>query len=103
MCEELRGLYVFGTMVGIGMQVYISVSLFPINLVGKRAIKKTQNKNIQKGDGVVFLGFHGELDVRGKAIKMVEERDQVGMAMRPNGKHVIYKPKPTFGFEMKVV
>jgi hypothetical protein len=49
------------------------------------------------------LGFHSELDVRGNVIKMVEERDQVGMAMRPNDKCVIYKPKPTFGFEMKVV
>jgi hypothetical protein len=34
---------------------------------------------------------------------MVEERDQVGMAMRPDDKCVIYKPKPTFGFEVKDV
>jgi hypothetical protein len=90
-------------MVGTGMKVSISVSLLPIDLVGKGAIEKMRNKNIQKGDRVVFLGFHSELDVRGKAIHMVEERDQVGMAMRPNDKHVIYKLKPTFRFEMKFI
>jgi hypothetical protein len=41
--------------------------------------------------------------VGGKAIKMIEERDQVGMAMRPDDKCVIYKLKPTFGFEMKLL
>jgi hypothetical protein len=43
------------------------------------------------------------LDVRGNAIQMVKERDQSGMAMRPNNKGVINKSKPTLGFEMKVV
>jgi hypothetical protein len=90
-------------MVGTGMKVSIGMSLLPVNLVGKGAIRKMRDKNIQKGDRVVLLDFHSELDVRGKAIKMVEERDQVGMAMRPNDKCVIYKLKPTFGFEMKVV
>jgi hypothetical protein len=78
------------------------VSFLPVDLVGERAIRKTRDENIQEGDGVVFLGFHSELDVGGEAIEMIEERDQVGMAMRPDEKCVIYKMKPTFGFEMKV-
>jgi hypothetical protein len=48
------------------------------------------------------LGFHSELDVRGKDIDMIEERGQVGLATGQYDKHVIYKSKPTFGFEMKV-
>jgi hypothetical protein len=34
---------------------------------------------------------------------MVEERDQSGIAMRPKDKHVIYKMKPTLGFDMKAI
>jgi hypothetical protein len=89
-------------MVGIGIKVSINVIFLPVDLVGEGAIKKTRDENIQKGDRVVLLGFHSELDVGGKDIKMIEERDQVGMAMRLDDKHVIYKSKPTFGFEMKV-
>ena len=88
---------------GPGMKVSISVSLLLIDLVRKGAIMKMRDKKIQKGDRVVFLGFHSELDVSVKAIQMVEEKDEAGMAMRPYDKHVIYKLKPTFRFEMKII
>jgi hypothetical protein len=89
-------------MVGVGIEIFVSVSFLPVDLVGERAIRKTRDENIQKGNRVVSLGFHHELDVGGEAIKMIKERDQVGMAMRPYEKHVIYKTEPTFGFERKV-
>jgi hypothetical protein len=90
-------------VVETSMKVYINMCLIPVNLVGKGAIKKKRNNNIQERDGVLLLGFHSEMGVRGKTIKVVKERYQVGMAMRPNKKCVIYKLKPTFGFEMKVI
>jgi hypothetical protein len=116
-CEELGGRNVEGTsnqgfkdnkflgwmVVGTSIKVSISVGLLSVNLVGKGAIRKSRNKDIQKGEGVVLLGFHSELDVRGKVVKVVKKGDKVGVAMRPNNKSVIYKPKPTFGFEMEVV
>jgi hypothetical protein len=68
-------------MVGTGIEISVNVSFIPVDLVGERAIKKTRDKDIQKGDRVVFLGFHRELDLGGEAIKMIKERDHVGMAM----------------------
>jgi hypothetical protein len=59
--------------------------------VGERVIKKMRDEDIQYGDRVVLLCFHNKLDVGGKSIKVIEKRDQVGMAMRPYDKHVIYK------------
>jgi hypothetical protein len=58
--------------------------------------------DIQKGKGVVLLGFHSELDVGGNFVEVVKKGDKVGVAMRPNNNSVIYKPKPTFWFEMKL-
>jgi hypothetical protein len=117
LCEELRGENVVGSsnhgfkdngvfiqmMVGIGMEVSICMGLLLIKLVGKRTIKKERDNNIQEGNGIVLLGLHSKLDPRGKDVKMVKEGGQVGMAMRPKKKCDIYKLKPTFGFEMKVV
>jgi hypothetical protein len=34
---------------------------------------------------------------------MVEERDQIGVAIRLDEKSFIHKPKPTFGFEIKIL
>jgi hypothetical protein len=48
------------------------VSFLPIELVEEGSIRKMRDENIQEGDGVVFLGFHSELDVGGKVIKMIE-------------------------------
>jgi hypothetical protein len=89
-------------MVGTGIEISINVNFLTMDLVGERAIKKMRDTNIQKGDRVVFLGFHRELDMGREAIKMIKERDHVGMAMRPYDKSVIYKTKPTFGFEREV-
>jgi len=88
------------------MKVSINMSLLPVNLVRKGDITKMRDKNIQKGYRVVLLDFHSELDVMGNVIKMVEEieeRDQMGMAMRPNNKCVLYKIKRALEFAMKVV
>lgn len=90
-------------MVGTSIQVSINVSFLLVDLVGEGSIRKLRDGNIQEGNKVVLLGFHGKLYAGRKDIKMIEERNQVGMANRPNDKHVIYKSKPTFGFEMKVV
>jgi hypothetical protein len=69
-----------------GMKVSISMNLFPINLVGKGVIRKTKDKNIQKGNRIILLYFHSKLDMGEKIVKMVKERDQRGVAMRPNKK-----------------
>jgi hypothetical protein len=65
-------------MVGTGMEVSISMGLLPVNLVGKGAIRKMRDKNIQEGNGIVLLGFHSKLDVRRETVKMVKERGKVG-------------------------
>jgi hypothetical protein len=79
------------------------VGLLFVNLVGEGFVRKSRNKDIQKGNGVVLLGFHSELDVRGKDFKVVKKGDNFGVAMRPNKKCAIYKMKPTFGFEMETI
>jgi hypothetical protein len=60
-------------VVGTSIEVSICMGLLPINLVGKGAVRKMRNKDIQKWDGVVLLGFHSELDVRGEVIKVVKK------------------------------
>jgi hypothetical protein len=55
-------------MMGLGMKVSISVSLFLINLVGKGAIREARDENIQKGEGIVLFHFHSELDMGGDVI-----------------------------------
>jgi hypothetical protein len=90
-------------MVGMGMKVSISTSLFPINLVGEGSIRKLGDKNIQRGKHVILLDFHSKFDVRGNTIKMVKERDKSRMTMGPNNKGVIYKWKLALVFEMKAV
>jgi hypothetical protein len=77
------------------------VGFIPIDLVGERFVRETRYDNIQKGKGVFMLGFHSELDVGGNNIEMIDEKDQVGVAMRPDEKCVIQKLKPTFGFERR--
>jgi hypothetical protein len=61
--------------VGIEIKVSINVIFLLVYLVVEGAIKKTRDENIQKGNVVVLFGFHSELDVGEKDIKMIEERD----------------------------
>ena len=74
---------------GTDIKVSISVIFLLVELVGEGDIRKTRDEYIQKGDRVVLLGFHSELNVGGEVIKMIEEGDQVGMTMRLDDKHVI--------------
>jgi len=60
-------------LMGLGMKVSICMILLLINLVGERFIRKMRVNNIQKGERVIFLYFHSELDMWGNVIKMVEE------------------------------
>jgi hypothetical protein len=90
-------------VMGMGMRISINMSLFSITLVGKGAIRKITDKNIQERDRDVLLNFHIEFDMGGNVINMVEESDQGRMAMRPNEKCVIDKAKPILRFELKVV
>jgi hypothetical protein len=55
-------------VIGLGMKVSVSASIFPINLVGKGSIREARDKNIQKGEGIVLFHFHGELDMRRNVI-----------------------------------
>jgi uncharacterized protein YbcI len=52
-------------MMGMGMQVFIGVGLFLVNLVGKRVIRKMRDNDIQKGERVIFFHFHSKLDMGG--------------------------------------
>jgi len=77
----------FGWMVvGISIKVSISVGILFENLMGKGAIRKSRNKDIQKGKRFSFLGFHHELDLGGEAVKVAEKGVKVGKAMRPDKK-----------------
>jgi hypothetical protein len=60
-------------VVGTNMKIFIGVSLLPVDFMGKRAIRKKRDKNIQKGDGVVPLGFYSELDVRGRLLRWLKK------------------------------
>jgi hypothetical protein len=46
--------------------------------VGKGAIWKMGDENIQKGKRVVLLDFHSKLDVGVTVVKMVKERHKRG-------------------------
>jgi hypothetical protein len=50
------------------------VSFLPLDLMGDGAISKVRDENIQERDWVVIFSFHGELDVGGKDVKMIEKR-----------------------------
>jgi hypothetical protein len=54
----------------MGVKVSISVSLFPINLMGKSTIGLMRDKNIKKRKRVISLNFHGKLDLRGNVVKI---------------------------------
>ena len=85
-------------MVGTVIKVSLYVRFLPIDLVGVGVIKKMRDENIQKGDIVVLLDLHSELDVGGRDIKMIDERDKVGLVERLDEKCFIYKSKLTFEF-----
>ena len=53
-------------MMGLGMKISISMSLFFINLMGERAIRKARDKNIKKGERVILLNFHSKLNIGGR-------------------------------------
>jgi hypothetical protein len=81
---------------GLGMEVPVYVSLFPINLVGKGTIRKSGKESIQKRKRILLLDFHGELDMGRDTIKMMEERGQRWITMRPNNESIVDKSNPTF-------
>jgi hypothetical protein len=60
-------------MVGVGIEVFISVSFLRVDLVGDGAIWKVRYENIYERDWVFLFVFHGELDVGGKVVKRIEE------------------------------
>jgi hypothetical protein len=55
-------------VMGLGVKVSASMSLFVINLVGKGTIREVRDENMKKGEEFFLLHFHSELDTRGNVI-----------------------------------
>jgi hypothetical protein len=87
----------------LGTKVLVCVSLFLINLVGKGAIGKTVNENIQEGERIFILDFHCKLNMGRIVVNMVKKGNQRGMTMRQNQEGIINKTKPTFRLKMETV
>jgi hypothetical protein len=45
-------------MMRLSMEICVSVSVFPIELVGQGVIREARYKNIEEGEGVVLFHFH---------------------------------------------
>ena len=71
--------------------------------VGKGAICFACDLNIQEGDGVVLLLFHGEFDERMLAVQVEEEFLKFRLAARPNHKGVVNIAEPEVGGKVSVV
>jgi hypothetical protein len=67
-------------MVGLSMQVRVSVCLFSVNLVGEGTIWHTRDEDAHKGKRIILLYFHSELNMGGNDIKMIKEFYQGGMS-----------------------
>ena len=55
-------------VMGLGMKVSVSMSLFSLNLVGKGTIREVRDENMKKGEEFFLFHFHSELDTRGNVI-----------------------------------
>jgi len=49
-------------MMGAGMKILISMSLFPKDLVTDTTIISPREENVEKGKATILLNFHCELD-----------------------------------------
>jgi hypothetical protein len=55
-------------VMGLGVKVSVSMSIFAVNLVGKGTIREATDENIEKGEGFFLLHFHSKLDMGGNVI-----------------------------------
>jgi hypothetical protein len=60
-------------MMGLCMKVFVSVSLFLINLVGEGDIREVRDENIQKGEGIFLFHFHSESYIGGNVVKWLKK------------------------------
>jgi len=65
--------------VGDGIKDSIDMGLLSVNLVGKGTVSKLGNRDIQKGKGVVLLGFHRELYVRGNFPTTIQPKNHLSL------------------------
>ena len=98
-----NNLFLSWVAVTLGLKVYVSMSLFVMNLMGKWTIRFASDRNIKEWDRIIFLGFNGKLNVGGYVIKVNKEWIKRGLAMSLYIKCVTNKVKLAFKLEMKIV
>jgi len=45
------------------MKVSVNVGLFLVNLIGKGLARLSKYENVKKGESIIYVDFHSELDM----------------------------------------
>ena len=79
---------------GAVVKISVSVGGFPVDLMCRMAVGLLGDEYVQERDGVVFLDFHGELDVGVLLVDVDEELVEILSVVWPNDESVVDISEP---------